>query len=328
MWADAVLLLRRHPFQFVISALVLTVAGSLIESAWGWVVTTLVDESDPEPAQLAQLGTLSLLLSLAVFLTVFALTGALQAVLVVQTIVGRPVTIRAALRLLAPRIRAVLGVTALLTVVPQLVLLALIAVLSVFIWQWLSSELDAFLATGGDPVLDSVPPSPSEALIAVAVIVVPTFALLSLVWVVMALALLFAPITAALEPLRFGGAVRRSMLLVGNNLWRIVGIILLNLLIALPIILPLFVPLVLIGSIFSVATADLPSWAQEVMSWPFDLMIAAFIAWQVTVLVLLYIDVRIRQEGLAADLWQRRTAASSGTPDGGAGDPTGDTKNG
>ncbi|MFD2354642.1 hypothetical protein ACFSTC_43255 [Nonomuraea ferruginea] len=131
IWATAVLLLRRHPLPFVGSALVLTLAGDLVLWAWSALVTPLTT-SGATREQLVQLSVLSLLLGQAVVLAVFALTGALQAVLVVQALTGEPVTIRTALRLLARRIRPVLGVTALLTVVPQLVVLGLIAALGAF----------------------------------------------------------------------------------------------------------------------------------------------------------------------------------------------------
>ncbi|MFC7591973.1 hypothetical protein ACFQYP_55865 [Nonomuraea antimicrobica] len=164
IWAVAIVLLRRHPLQFVGSALVLTFASYLLQEAWRWMVTPLETAPDTDLGQYFQLQGLSALIGTAVSMAAFALTGALQAVLVVQAMVGRPVTVRGALHLLARRIRAVLGVTALLTVVPQLVVLGLVVALVAYFWPTLAPMLDA-LASSGDGLVPRCPTGcrPQEA---------------------------------------------------------------------------------------------------------------------------------------------------------------------
>ncbi|MEV4834859.1 hypothetical protein AB0K05_10075 [Nonomuraea sp. NPDC049486] len=302
IWATAVLLLRRHPLPFVGSALVLTLAGDLVLWAWSALVTPLTT-SGATREQLVQLSVLSLLLGQAVVLAVFALTGALQAVLVVQALTGEPVTIRTALRLLARRIRPVLGVTALLTVVPQLVVLGLIAALGAFFWYGLRPLAD------GDAPAD---PAVVSEVLSLLPYTWQITTLPLLVWLMMALALLFAPVTAALEPLRLGGALRRSALLVGNNLPRVLGMLLLELLATVAIVvtflLPIWLTAVLALALLLGQVPATPEWVDVVTYVPTTVATAAYYAWLVAVLVLLYVDVRVRKEGLAADLRERSTA--------------------
>ncbi|MFD2354643.1 hypothetical protein ACFSTC_43260 [Nonomuraea ferruginea] len=133
-----------------------------------------------------------------------------------------------------------------------------------------------------------------------------------LVWLMMALALLFAPVTAALEPLRLGGALRRSALLVGNNLPRVLGMLLLELLATVALVvtflLPIWLTAVLALALLLGQVPATPGWVDVVTYVPTTVATAAYYAWLVAVLVLLYVDVRVRKEGLAADLRERSTA--------------------
>lgn len=313
IWAAAVVLLCRHPLQFVGSAVVLTLAGDLVTRLWGAAIATLVAAPGTTQGQLVQAWVLSFLLALAVLLAVFALTGALQAILVVQALTAEPVTIRAALRLLVRRLRPVVGATALLALVPQLVVLGLIATLGAYLWHELGTMIDG----GGpaDPALAPGFPLPDTFLFLMTHIW-QIVALPLLVWLMVALALLFAPVTAALEPLGLGGALRRSAVLVGNNLLRVVGMLLLELLATVAVGLTFLLPASLAAGVvltwlisqIPAAADDVTRWVDVVMYVPGSVVTAAYYAWLVAVLVLLYVDVRVRKEGLAADLRERRAA--------------------
>ncbi|RVX40275.1 hypothetical protein EDD27_2677 [Nonomuraea polychroma] len=289
IWTGAFRLLGRHPRPFFGSALVIGVSADLVLWAWDRLAGVTLEAPGTGPAQLAQASVLSLLLSAAVGLLAFALAEAVQAVLVVQAITGEPVRLRSALGLLRRRVRPVIGVAAALFTGPQMVMLLLAVAIAVIMWR--AELMTAVLLSGGM----------SAALTAL----LPLYLLLMLF-------LVFAPVTAALEPVGTGGALRRSFVLAGRHLLRVVGVLVIALvtyaLLGVAVSLPLMVVSVALAAASMRTGSAALATAAEAWTWVVDAVVAAMGAWFVAAVVLLYLDLRIRYEGLGTELWRRWTA--------------------
>lgn len=311
--SGAVRLIRYHPWPFVGSALILTIVTDLLAQAWTWLVITALADPKAEVPENVQAGLTGLFGIAALYLASFALQGAVQAVLVVQAMTGESVTIRKALGLLRRRVRTVVGVTAFL-------------MLGEFVWLILLG-VTAFLSFGqlAGLIYQGVLSSGAQERVSLGVAgfeVVPV-----VIWLLaavpgtllMAFFTVFAPAAAALEPVGTGRALRRSLSLAGNGFWRVIGVLLtICALLLIGLLVYLFAAL-LFSALFGVLLLAAPPaiagpefWGQSLFghlfSWLSTGIYGSISAWWVAVVVLLYLDLRMRREGLGEVLWHRWTA--------------------
>ncbi|WP_424528851.1 hypothetical protein ACOZ38_03990 [Sphaerisporangium viridialbum] len=311
--SGAVRLIRYHPWPFVGSALVLTIVTDLLAQAWTWLVITALTDPKAEVPENVQAGSTGLFGIAALYLVSFALQGAVQAVLVVQAMTGESVTIRKALGLLRRRVRTVVGVTAFL-------------VLGEFVWLILLG-VTAFLSFGqlARLIFQGVLSSGAQERVSLGVAgfeVVPV-----VIWLLvavpgtllMAFFTVFAPAAAALEPVGTGRALRRSLSLAGNGFWRVIGVLLTSCALLLISSLVYLFAALLFSALFAVLLLAAPPaiagpelWGQSLFghlfSWLSTGIYGSISAWWVAVVVLLYLDLRMRREGLGEVLWHRWTA--------------------
>ncbi|MDP9418459.1 MAG: hypothetical protein M3P48_11675, partial [Actinomycetota bacterium] len=224
-------------------------------------------------------------------LAVLLLTGILT-VAVSRAVLGERIPVDQAWREAKPRLPAVAGV-----------MLAVAAL-----------ELGILLLAGTPALLLGLSGAGPGALVgAVALALLP--ALAAVVYVAVSFSL--APVAAVLERQPVGKALTRSRRLVRPNFWRIFGILLLVNILAQLLASVFAVPFVIVAMIVAYVTSD--GTAFNLYDWGPGAIVgvgsalASAIAWPFTAVstVLLYVDQRIRREGLDIELAR---AAAPGTP--------------
>ena len=128
------------------------------------------------------------------------------------------------------------------------------------------------------------------------------------VW--LAVRTLLVPPALMLEDAKFGATVARAWRLTRGSFWRLLGIYLLVALMLSVLVSVVSVPLTMVGTFLAVAGT---TWASLLVNAVnMVLMYTITIAFEAVVVALLYIDVRMRREGL--DLELARAAAEAPTP--------------
>ncbi|MFG3494488.1 glycerophosphoryl diester phosphodiesterase membrane domain-containing protein [Streptomyces sp. NPDC047928] len=228
------------------------------------------------------------------------ITTALLTIVVSRSVLGRPVTLADAWREARPRLLQLLGLTLLLAALTA-------GILAVGIAPGLLMN-----STGGDALA-------SLGGIAAGVVAI---------WLMIRFSLSYPALM-----LERGGvlsSLRRSAKLVRGSWWRIFGILLLTMLLAILIMVVIAIPFSIIGfAVDGEGVSSLVSGNTPDFGWPFLIVtgIGAVIASSVTypisagVTVLLYVDQRIRREALDLEL-----ARAAGVP--GYGASSGDTTSG
>ena len=292
-------LITRNPWPFLGSALIFFVATELTSWSWDWLVGVAkkADEIEIEGVRLLEPDLTAFLLRAGLALVSYGLVGALQAVLVVHGMTGERMTIRAALRALGRRVRAVLGVTAALLFLPLMLFVPVALLIIAVTVGNLRGEDPSTTASLG---LFAIPPAMAWAL---------------LVWLLLILFLMFAPMVAALEPVGAGRSVRRSAALVVKGFGRLLGVLLLMFVFSLIVAVIVGIPLTLISAGLALVAVDSDSaivgGTAQVLATALEWLMIAFQAigeaWVIVVLSLLYLDLRMRHEDLAGELWRRWT---------------------
>jgi hypothetical protein len=279
----AVGVLRRYPrptlgFAAVVAIVATVVNTLLLVTAYRPFVDldeAALEAGDTEALEsalggVAAGGLLSLLLTL---LSTAVLTGVLTAV-VGRAVLGQAITIGEAWAQVRPRLGRLLGLALLLAIVPFLVLVAATAVAGVL------------LALAGGGVVLAIP-----------------FVLAGLAGAVyLYIRWSLAPSVLVLEKTGTRESLRRSSVLVKGDWWRVFGISVLALLIAVFVSLVIQVPFELLGagSIGDLAGSAQALSARAVIASALGSIVAATLVDPFTagVRALLYVDRRMRAEGL------------------------------